>query len=203
MAPAQAPPFLTIEHLSEKTLDVPVTPAGLSTAAKAKLVLQSGGRTLAGLVFVWLMIRLVPVNPHLNLAIPIVLMCVMIAAYAWYFKLQLRRIHTAQYPQVQATEALILVVAMFLAIFSVTYYTMSLATPKGFSEPLDQFSAFYFAVTVLATVGFGDITPVSIPARSVAMLQMGFDIAFIAVAVRIVSGTANKVLENRQRSANE
>ena len=57
-------------------------------------------------------------------------------------------------------------------------------------------------MTVLATVGFGDITPVTIPARSVAMVQMGFDIAFIAVAVRIVSGTANQALRNRSEQAN-
>ncbi len=95
-----------------------------------------------------------------------------------------------------------LLVAMFLAFFSVTYYAMSLAEPASFSEDLDQFSAFYFTVTVLATVGFGDITPVTIPARSVAMVQMGFDIAFIAVAVRIVTGTANQAMKNRDEVAN-
>ena len=155
-----------------------------------------------GLAFVIVMMRLVPVDPHLNLWIPISMGIVMLLAFAWYFRLQLRRIHVAQYPRIQATEALLLLVAMFLAFFTVTYNAMSLAEPASFSEDLDQFSAFYFAVTVLATVGFGDITPVTIPARSVAMVQMGFDIAFIAVAVRIVTGTANQALKNRSEQAN-
>ncbi len=42
-------------------------------------------------------------------------------------------------------------------------------------------------ITMLA-VGFGDITPVSVLARSVAMTQMLFDIALLAVFVRIVAG---------------
>ena len=157
---------------------------------------------IVGLAFVIVMMRLVPVNPHLNLWIPVTMGIVMLLAFAWYFRLQLRRIHRAQFPRIQATEALLLLVAMFIAFFSVAYYAMSLAEPASFSEDLGQFSAFYFTVTVLATVGFGDITPVTIPARSVAMVQMGFDIAFIAVAVRIVSGTANQALKNRSEQVN-
>lgn len=174
----------------------------LSSGQKLKIIIESLARLMVGLAFVLLMMRLVPVDPHLNVWIPIAMGCVMLAAFAWYFRLQLRRIHRARYPRVQATEALLLLVAMFLAFFSVTYYAMSLAEPTSFSEDLDQFSAFYFTVTVLATVGFGDITPVTIPARSVAMVQMGFDIAFIAVAVRIVSGTANQAMKNRDEVAN-
>jgi len=174
----------------------------LSRSAKVRVILESLARMLIGLAFVFVMMRLVPVNPHLNLWIPITMGIVMLLAFAWYFRLQLRRIHRAQFPRIQATEALLLLVAMFLAFFTVTYYAMSLAEPNSFSENLDQFSAFYFSVTVLATVGFGDITPVTIPARSVAMVQMGFDIAFIAVAVRIVSSTANQALKNRSEQVN-
>jgi hypothetical protein len=41
---------------------------------------------------------------------------------------------------------------------------------------------------MMLAVGFGDITPVSVLARSVAMTQMLFDIALLAVFVRIVAG---------------
>ena len=184
------------------TIQQAVSEFDLSRRQKVRVVLESLARMFVGLAFVIVMMRLVPVDPHLNLWIPISMGIVMLLAFAWYFRLQLRRIHVAQYPRIQATEALLLLVAMFLAFFTVTYNAMSLAEPASFSENLDQFSAFYFTVTVLATVGFGDITPVTIPARSVAMVQMGFDIAFIAVAVRIVSGTANQALRNRSEQAN-
>ncbi|MGA1501935.1 MAG: ion channel [Candidatus Nanopelagicales bacterium] len=41
---------------------------------------------------------------------------------------------------------------------------------------------------MMLAVGFGDITPVSVLARSVAMTQMLFDIALLAVFVCIVAG---------------
>ena len=185
------------------TIDTPDSAPEYTRGQKARFLIESLGRLVAGLAFILLMTLLVPVNPHLRLWIPITMGCVMLIAFAWYFRLQLRRIHRARFPRVQAVEALLLLVAMFLAFFSVTYYAMSLAQPASFSENLDQFSAFYFTVTVLATVGFGDITPVTIPARSVAMVQMGFDIAFIAVSVRIVTGTMNQALKNRGAVADE
>jgi voltage-gated potassium channel len=52
---------------------------------------------------------------------------------------------------------------------------------------------------VLATVGFGDIAPNSVPARSVTMVQMALDIAFIAVLIRVMGGAAKKALLQRAK----
>ncbi|GDX31968.1 metal transporter [Actinomycetes bacterium] len=172
--------------------------AHLSAWAKTKVVLVSVVRTLLGISFIAAVLVLVPARPHLNIWVPAGAIILMIGVYLWYFRLQLRRIRKARYPQIQASEALILVATMFLAIFAVTYDMMSGADPASFTEDLDRFSAFYFAVTVLATVGFGDITPVTTAARSVAMIQMAIDISFIAIAVKIVGGAANKALTQRQ-----
>jgi len=53
----------------------------------------------------------------------------------------------------------------------------------------------------LATVGFGDITPVSTVARATAMVQMAIDIAFIAVLVRIISSVASNTIKARSGSS--
>ena len=47
-------------------------------------------------------------------------------------------------------------------------------------------SALYFTVTVFSTVGFGDITPATDPARVAVMAQMLCDLIFIAVVVRLI-----------------
>jgi hypothetical protein len=86
---------------------------------------------------------------------------------------------------------------MFLAIFAMVYVMISLAHPDAFSESLDSFNAYYYALTVLATVGFGDIAPNSVPARAVTMVQMSLDIAFIAVLIRVMGGAAKKALIQR------
>ncbi len=181
--------------------ELAATTAHLSGRNKAKIIIVSVGRTIVGIAFIAAVLFVVPARPHLNIWIPVGAIILMIVVYLWYFRLQLRRIRKARYPMVQAAEALILVATMFLAIFAVTYDMLSGADPAAFTEELDRFSAFYFAVTVLATVGFGDITPVTTLARSVAMVQMAIDIAFIAVAVKIVGGSATKAIAQRQASA--
>ena len=54
--------------------------------------------------------------------------------------------------------------------------------------------ALYFTVTVFSTVGFGDITPTSDPARAVVMVQMIGDLVFIAVVIRLILEAARGTL---------
>jgi hypothetical protein len=92
---------------------------------------------------------------------------------------------------------------MFLAVFAMIYVSLSLADVEAFTEPLDAFSSYYFALTVLATVGFGDITPVTTVARAVTMVQMALDLVFVALLIRVVSTAARKSLKHRAPQAAE
>ena len=89
-------------------------------------------------------------------------------------------------------------ISPFLALFAVIYVSLSQHNPQAFSERLDPFAAYYFSLTVLATVGFGDITPVTVLARSVTMVQMAIDLALIGILVRIVSSAANRAKGKKQ-----
>jgi cation transport ATPase len=149
-------------------------------------------------VIVW-MLNLVPEAPDGRLAFPIIIAVVSIAVYGWFFRHQLRSIYASRFPTLRAAEALVLVAAMFLAIFAMIYVMISQGYPDAFTEPLDPFTGYYFALTVLATVGFGDITPVSVMARSITMIQMALDLAFIAVLIRVVGGAARRAVENREK----
>lgn len=155
-------------------------------------------RTALGLACVWLVMILVPDETDGRLAAPLTFAVVASVAYGWYFNHQLRGVYKARYPMARAGEALVLVAAMFLALFSIAYVTISRTDPQAFTEPLDAFTSYYFSLTVLATVGFGDITPVSTAARSVTMFQMALDIAFIAVVLRMVTGAAKRTIDNRR-----
>jgi hypothetical protein len=149
-------------------------------------------------VIVW-MLNMVPETPDGRLIGPIVIAVTSIVVYGWFFRRQLRSIDASRFPTLRAGEALVLVAAMFLAIFAMIYVMISQASVAAFTEPLDPFTAYYFALTVLATVGFGDITPVSTSARSVTMVQMALDLAFIAVLIRVVGGAARRAVERRER----
>ena len=158
-------------------------------------------RIAIGLVLIFIVMTLVPDNPDGSLVLAILVAVGGIAAYVWFFNRQIKGVYRARYPNLRAAGALILVAVMFLAIFAMIYVLISEGNPESFSEPLDRFTAYYFALTVLATVGFGDITPVTTLARAVTMIQMSLDLAFLAVVVKVMGGVARNALVKRQQTA--
>lgn len=158
-------------------------------------------RTLLGLLVILWALSLVPESADASLWRPAAIVLIGIATYGYLFRRQLRKIEHARFPAVSVIEALILTAAMFLAFFAGIYVMMSAANPNAFTEELDHFNAFYFALTVLATVGFGDITPVSSAARLACMVQMSIDIVFIAIMVRTLTGAAQKSMAFKKAKA--
>lgn len=100
---------------------------------------------------------------------------------------QVHRILAAEYPAVQAIEALISVVSLHLVLFATVYLRMSDVDPDNFTEPLSRTDAIYFCLTVFATVGFGDIAAESESARAVVSVQMVANLIFFAVGVRLLT----------------
>ncbi len=166
-------------------------------------IAQSMGRLLVGFAFILWMMSLAPQTAEDSVVYPALLAIGGITVYVLFFRRQLRRVYKSRYPTLRAIEALILTATMFLAIFSMAYVEISLSQTGSFTEDLDTFSAYYYALTVLATVGFGDIAPNSVSARAVTMVQMSLDIAFIAVLIRVMGGAAKKAIRERAREAAE
>ncbi len=108
------------------------------------------------------------------------------AVFAW----QIRRISVAALPELRAIEALGIVIALFLVLFSGVYLAMSHESPLTFTRPLDHTRALYFTITVFSTVGFGDITPRTDTARLVVSAQMLLDLAIIGAVVRLIFNAA-------------
>jgi hypothetical protein len=122
-----------------------------------------------------------------------------IALVAAVFIWQIRRIGRAELPELRAIEALGIVIAVFLVLFSSIYLSMSNAAWGTFTQRLDQTRALYFTVSVFSTVGFGDITPRSDQARLVVAAQMLLDFVIIGVVVRLLFNAArNRVAPVRE-----
>jgi voltage-gated potassium channel len=97
---------------------------------------------------------------------------------------QIRSVVRSPYPVLRAIEAFVTATVLFVVLFAAGYTSLSESTPGAFTEPVDRLDAIYFTMTVLATVGFGDITPVTGPARMVVTLQMVCGFAFAALVGR-------------------
>jgi hypothetical protein len=119
------------------------------------------------------------------------------AVFAW----QIRRISVAALPELRAIEALGIVIALFLVLFSSVYLAMSHESGVTFTQRLDQTRALYFTVSVFSTVGFGDITPRTDSARLVVAAQMLLDLAIIGAAVRLLFNAAKSRIPASPRPA--
>jgi voltage-gated potassium channel len=115
--------------------------------------------------------------------------------------LEVRRIVNADLPELRAMEALSLAFPIFIVLFASSYVSMSHAHPDFFTQPLNKTGGLYFAIVTLGTVGYGDIAPTADVSRIVVSAQILVDLAFLAIVVRILLGTAQKTLGRGQTPA--
>lgn len=167
-----------------------------------RLSLVSAARTVIGLAIITVGMLLVPdtIGQRSSLSMFIIVI-VGLSAWVLYMRYAVRAIRRARYPRIRSAETLLVSIWLFISVFASFYVTISATDELSFTEPLDHFTAAYFALTVLATVGFGDITPVTVLARSIAMVQMGIDLFIIGVAVKVLSTSADRAVQEQQASA--
>ena len=169
----------------------------VSDRAAARRILVAGlFRSLLTTAVVLLLYFWLPLDGLADVS-PAVSLPVLLAGFSALVVLQVRAIFRSGYPGVRAVEGLGVLVPVFLVIFAGIYYVLGVADPSWFSEPLSRLDALYFTVTVFATVGFGDITSISVPARAVVTLQMVVDLLVLGLGLRVILGA---VQEARRRA---
>ncbi|MER6785943.1 potassium channel family protein [Streptomyces sp. NPDC000658] len=126
-----------------------------------------------------------------------------IVAVALLLSWQIREISLSQRPELRAMEALGTTLPLYLLLFAATYYLMERSVSDSFSEPLSRSDALYFTVTVFSTVGFGDISPRSEPARLLATGQMTANLLLIGVAARLLVSAVERGRTHQGRPAAE
>ncbi len=165
-----------------------------------KAIALSALRVAIGLGFMWWIYSLVPKDVDQRMFIPAVLLLVGLAVYIWFVKREVERVLGSRYPEVLAVEGLILSAALFMVIFATIYLVIDGLNPGSFTEPLSHLSSHYLTLTILSTVGFGDITAVTDQARLAVMIQMAMTLGFLAVTIRVFAWATKRALAERHRS---
>lgn len=111
---------------------------------------------------------------------------------------QVRSILQAEHPGLRAVEAIGVALPLLVVIFASAYMSLAHNDPASFSELLNRTAGLYFTITVLSTVGFGDITPKTDTARLIVALQMLLDLVMIGVTVNLIVGAARTGMESRR-----
>jgi hypothetical protein len=145
---------------------------------------------------------LLPLNDEWRLSSAmraIVGLALFVAVLIW----QIRKVLSAEHPEIRAVEALAMTLPLFLLLFASAYFLLSVHGSGAFSqEHLSRTDALYLTVTIFATVGFGDISPVSQAARVAVMCQMLLDLVILGVGINAFVGAA-RVGRKRQSATEE
>jgi hypothetical protein len=169
----------------------------LSPRRRRRLLLRSLVRSSVSTAALVTVYYLAPLNSPRG-GVPLVLLVLGLAVFAGLLAWQLRAIARAPYPRLRAVEAVSLVLPLLLVLFAAAYILIERNAPGSYSEPLNHTDALYFTVTVFASVGFGDIVPVTATARLVTTVQMVIDLMAIGVIAKIVLGAVETGLRRRE-----
>jgi voltage-gated potassium channel len=116
-------------------------------------------------------------------------------ALAW----QMRAIVRSPFPRARAVEVFTVLLPAMLLLYAGVYSEISFNAPASFTEVLGRTDALYFTMTVFSTVGFGDITPVTEPARIVTVTQMVVGLVAIGVIGKLLLGAVRRADEGNAR----
>lgn len=142
---------------------------------------------------------LLPVDSASSTVWVVSVACLGLVVVLGVFFRQFGRIERSDRPGAAAIESLVLVVGLFLTLFALIYVSLSASDPGTFTQPLDKVAGIYFSVTILSTVGYGDIAPTTDLTRILVTVQMLLDIALIGAAVKLLGLKAKHVQEARHR----
>jgi hypothetical protein len=111
-------------------------------------------------------------------------------AVTWLFV----RVRSANYPLSGGLFLLAVTIAFFILCFSWIYLVLDQSHPDSFTEPLSKVGAVYFTLSVLTTVGFGDITPTGDTTRGIVSAQMVLGVGLLAIVIKFASQSARDTI---------
>ncbi|MFJ9696846.1 potassium channel family protein [Kitasatospora sp. NPDC101183] len=100
-------------------------------------------------------------------------------------------------PRPVAWLAFLIVLAV--TVFAAAYYVFA-SQPGQFQGLHTRLDAVYFTAVTLATIGYGDITPLGQGPRLLVVLQIGYSVVFIAAAAGTLSRTILNDVSTHVRS---
>ena len=107
-----------------------------------------------------------------------------------------RRVVTADQPVLVAAQSLAITLTLLIVAFSSIYFVLGSEHEDQINGIRTKIDALYFTITILSTVGFGDVTATGQGARALVATHMIVNLVFLAVAIRLLSSALEKRKDN-------
>jgi len=116
-----------------------------------------------------------------------------VAALGLLLRSQIRRSQRLQSRELIRVQWLLTVLYMLVLVFALSYAVAAALDPGAFAGVGNRTSALYFSLTVVSTVGLGDVHPSNTFGQAVVSCQMLFDMLYIGTALRILSHNPSRL----------
>ncbi len=173
-------------------------PEEMSRAERRRFVLRGLGRAVTMTIVLVALYFVVPLEWISSVPVGLVLLIaplILLAVSIW----QIRAVMRSPQPGLRGIEALAIIAPLYLLLFAVTYFLMSLDAPQSFTaDALTRVDALYLTVTIFSTVGFGDISAASQPARILVTIQMILNLIVLGAGVRLLTVAVKRGRESKE-----
>jgi voltage-gated potassium channel len=95
-------------------------------------------------------------------------------------------------------DGLITVILVVVVAFAMAFYIMEKSSPGEVVDLNTRLDSLYFTVSTLLTIGYGDVHAQGQAARALVLVQVVFDVVFVATAAGLLSSRVRS--RARQRS---
>ena len=94
-------------------------------------------------------------------------------------------------------DGLIVGIVLVVVVFAYAFYAMNRQDPGQFAGMRTRLDSLYFATTTLATVGTGDVHAAGQAARALVLVQMVFNVLFVATAATLLGSRMKEAAQSR------
>ncbi|GAA4870936.1 hypothetical protein GCM10023403_41470 [Pseudonocardia benzenivorans] len=171
--------------------DGTVPPARPDAGPSAGRIVWTAVRVAASVAALLTLYYVLPLD-HSSVPAALTMLLIGLAGFAVLVSVQVRWILRSHFPTLRGVEALATSVPFFLLLFAASYIALAALAPDSFGRPLTHTDSLYFTVTVFSTVGFGDITAHTQPARVLVTVQMITNLVVLGIGIRVIVGAVKR-----------
>jgi hypothetical protein len=121
----------------------------------------------------------------------VLLVFVLIGLFPFAFR-RFRRVLRSEHPVGDAVSALVITLMTLIVSFAACYHVISERDPGAINGLVTKVDAVYFEMTILSTVGFGDITAVTQGTRILVTINMVMAAVFLGISLRLLTWTIQR-----------
>jgi voltage-gated potassium channel len=144
------------------------------------------GLGLLGLLVVFYAVPVTELTLSGRTAVSILLTLLGVAGLGWAIVGQVR--HQLVSASDAGIQSLVMLLELVAVVFALGYYVLELSAPGEVAGLQTRTDALYFTVSTVATVGYGDVHAVGQLARGLVIVQIVFDVVFVAALVTLLRG---------------